>query len=239
MAIASKENCAVCGAALEYAVAPSPKSCAYCDRSDEALIFCPNGHYVCDSCHRLDATSIVDAVLQPSTSTSPHELLEMLMAHPSVPMHGPEHHIFVPCVLVAAARNAGHPLPERAVEEAFRRGSKVPGGWCGSHGVCGAAAGVGIAVSVITGATPVKGAERTLANHATVAALGEIADGHPRCCKRAGRQAVSAGVRFLGEHLGLLLPEELPIRCEFHRRNNECPREECRYFGAPSAPQTP
>ena len=232
MAMVSTENCGICGAELAYRTTPVSMKCACCGGSFEALISCPDGHYVCDTCHRQDAVSIIDTVLGASRSTSPHELLEMLMAHPSVPMHGPEHHVFVPCVLVAAARNAGHPVPDNAVEEAVRRGSKVPGGWCGSHGVCGAAAGVGIAVSILTGATPVKGPERTLANSATLAALRAIADGHPRCCKRAGRQALSAGVAFLKEHLGLSLADEPVARCEFHRRNAECPGRECGYYAA-------
>ena len=143
MAITSTENCGVCGTELVYGEAPVSSNCAYCGTREDTLIFCPNGHYVCDSCHRRDALSVVDLLVHTSRSTSPHELLETLMAHPSVPMHGPEHHVFVPCSLVAAVRNSGHPVPRKAVQEAVRRGSKVPGGWCGSHGVCGAAAGGG------------------------------------------------------------------------------------------------
>jgi hypothetical protein len=81
-------------------------------------------------------------------------ILEKVMAHPSVPMHGPEHHIMVPCVIIAAVRNAGYTVPEGAIEKALERASKVPGGWCGLYGDCGAAVGVGIAVSVLTNATP-------------------------------------------------------------------------------------
>lgn len=234
MVMTSKENCGVCGVELVYGTTPISMKCAYCGRSDETLIFCPNGHYLCDSCHERDAISIINVVLRSSTSATPHALLEMLMVHPSVPMHGPEHHVFVPCVLIAATRNSGHPVPEKAIEEAIRRGSKVPGGWCGSHGVCGAALGVGIAISVITGATPVKGAERTLANSATSAALREIADGHPRCCKRASRQAVAVGVEFLTKHLGVALSREPHAQCDFHQRNRECPGQRCRYYGSSS-----
>ena len=234
MALLSAENCAVCGAELAYGTAPSVMTCRCCGEESETLISCPNAHYICDSCHRQDAVSIVEGLLGPSTSTSPHRLFEMLVSHPSVPMHGPEHHAFVPCVLIAAARNAGHPVPENALKEAVRRGSGVPGGWCGSHGVCGAAAGVGIAVSIMVGATPVLGRERSLANSATMAALRAVADGHPRCCKRAGRAALSAAVAYAREHLGLSLSDGPVSRCEFHPRNAECPTHECAYFAASS-----
>jgi len=234
MTIISRENCGICGEALIHGTSSAAMNCACCGGRFEALISCPGGHYVCDSCHQQDAVSIIDTVLGASASSSPHRLLEMLMAHPSVPMHGPEHHVFVPCVLIAAARNAGYPVPGNALKEAVRRGSGVPGGWCGSHGVCGAAVGIGIAVSIMTGATPVKGRERALADSATAAALREVADGHPRCCKRAGRLALSAGIAFLEEHLGISLPDEPVDACRFHRRNAECPVYECRYYGAAS-----
>ena len=42
----------------------------------------------------------------------------------------------------------------------------VPGGWCGSHGACGAGVGVGIAISALTEATPLTGKTRALANEA-------------------------------------------------------------------------
>ena len=85
-------------------------------------------------------------VIESTTSTSPGEILEKVISHPSVPMHGPEHHAIVPAVIVAAVKNAGYPVPEGAVEKAIERGSKVPGGWCGFYGTCGAAIGVGVAV---------------------------------------------------------------------------------------------
>ena len=65
-------------------------------------------------------------------------------------MHGPEHHAIVPGAIIAAVRNTGYPVPEGAIEKALERASKVPGGWCGLYGDCGAAVGVGIAVSVLT-----------------------------------------------------------------------------------------
>ncbi len=70
-------------------------------------------------------------VIESTTSTSPGEILEKVISHPSVPMHGPEHHAIVPAVIVAAVKNAGYPVPEGAVEKAIERGSKVPGVWCG------------------------------------------------------------------------------------------------------------
>ncbi len=229
MSLSSMENCAVCGTELLHNSTPVTTECAYCGVEEKTLIYCPDGHYVCDSCHRRDAVEMAATMLHVSTSTSPNGLLEMLMSHPSVPMHGPEHHSFVPAVLVTAALNTGHPVPEGAVEEAIRRGSKIPGGWCGYYGVCGAGAGVGIAVSILTGATPVKGYERGLANEATSLALAKVADGYPRCCKRAARKALEIGIAYMGDHLGIVLEGGSSPVCTYFTRNAECPEEECPY----------
>jgi hypothetical protein len=152
------------------------------------------------------------------------------MAHPSVTMHGPEHHVIVPAVLVAAVANAGYTVPDGALERAIERGRKVPGGWCGSHGSCGAAIGVGIAVSVLTGATPLTGEERSLSLAATSHALSRMLDDGPRCCKRASRLAIESATEFLREHLGMSLPIDETVACAYTRRNAQCPGQECPYF---------
>ncbi|OGO00541.1 MAG: hypothetical protein A2Y90_04615, partial [Chloroflexi bacterium RBG_13_52_12] len=159
------------------------------------------------------------------------EILEKVMSHPSVPMHGPEHHAMVPAIIVAAVKNAGYPVPENAVEKALERGSKVPGGWCGFYGACGAGIGVGIAVSVLTGATPLTGKTRGLANEVTAFALGRMVDGGARCCKRASRRALELAVEFLKTRMDIKLDTNQAIKCRYVPRNQECIREACPYFG--------
>ena len=173
----SKDNCGVCGKPLIYGTEEVKRKCAFCGKESGTLIYCPEGHYVCDACHSRGALDVLRDVLKSTTSTDPVEILEKVMSHPSVPMHGPEHHAMVPAIIVTAVKNTGYPVPEGAVEKALERGSKVPGGWCGFYGACGAAIGVGIAVSVLTGATPLTGKTRSLANEATAFALGKMVDG--------------------------------------------------------------
>jgi len=230
MTMESKDNCGVCGKPLVYGTEEVTRTCTFCGRSSPALIYCPEGHYVCDSCHSQNALQVLRAVLATTTSTTPGEILEQVMSHPAVPMHGPEHHAMVPAIIVAAAANSGYPTPDDAIEKALERGAKVPGGWCGSHGVCGAAIGVGTAVSALTGATPLTGRERTLANEATAYALGKMLDDGPRCCKRASRRALEASVEFLRERLGIDLETGPDIACRYVNRNKECIREACEYF---------
>jgi hypothetical protein len=121
-------------------------------------------------------------------------------------------------------------VPEGAVEKAIERGLKLPGGWCGSHGACGGGVGVGIAVSVLTEATPLKGSPRSLANAATAYALGKIVDNGPRCCKRMVRRGLEAAVEFLGEKMNIKLESGKVSKCRFVSRNKECIKQDCPYF---------
>ena len=226
----STENCGVCGRALNYGTDEIQLQCQFCGDSYQARIYCPEGHYVCDTCHSRPALEALREILNNASGTDPGEILEKVMSHPSVPMHGPEHHAIVPAVIITAVKNTGYPVPEGAVEKTIERGSKVPGRWCGFYGTCGAAIGVGIAVSVLTGATPLTGKTRALANEATALALKKMLDGGPRCCKRAARKAVETAVDFLNDRMGINLSRGLVSECINVTRNRECIREECAYF---------
>jgi 7,8-dihydro-6-hydroxymethylpterin dimethyltransferase len=226
----SKENCGVCGASLTYAPEPVPMACEYCGQKSDALIYCPNNHFICDSCHKQGALEMARQILHSSVSDNPLELFEKIVAHPSVSMHGPEHHAIVAAVIVAAARNSGCPIPLKAVDGALARGEKVPGGWCGFYGACGAAIGVGVAVSVLTRATPLTGKERSLAIKATASALSGMADGDPRCCKRAGRRAIETATDYLESNLDISLGKSDGITCRHSKRNKECARSRCPYY---------
>jgi hypothetical protein len=226
----STANCGVCGQPLVYATAPIEMACATCGRKGATSIYCHFGHYICDACHGKAALEVLRQVAGSTRSTDPAAILEQVMAHPSVNMHGPEHHSMVPAVIVAAVRNAGYQVPEGAIEKAIERGSKVPGGWCGLYGDCGAGGGVGIAVSVLTQATPLTGPARSLAIGATSLALAKMLDGQPRCCKRAARGAIEAAVDFLARNLDLILPRAGKVRCAYPARNAQCAREKCPYY---------
>jgi hypothetical protein len=213
-----------------YSTESTTKACALCGKEEQALIYCPEGHYVCDACHSKDAIEVLRQVLATSKATDPAAVLELVMRHTAVPMHGPEHHIIVPAAIVAAVHNSGYALPEGAIEKAIERGLKVPGGWCGLYGDCGAAVGAGIAVSVITGATPLTGKQRTLAMAATSQALSRMLDEQPRCCKKASRISIQSTVDFLREHLGIDLTKADRVKCTYSLRNQQCAGPECPYY---------
>jgi hypothetical protein len=228
--MASTTNCGVCATPLVYATESVAKTCIFCGKEEKTMIYCPAGHYICDSCHSKAALEVLRQVLSNTRDKDPAAILEQVMSHPAVPMHGPEHHVIVPGAIVAAVRNTGYSVPDGAVEKALERASKVPGGWCGLYGDCGAAVGVGIAVSVITGATPLTGKPRTLALAATTLALSRMLDDQPRCCKRASRIAVRAATEFLRDRLRIALPQNIKGKCAYTLRNQECAKGKCPFF---------
>ena len=229
-AITSQVDCGVCGQPLVYAEVTKPAVCDLCGRQESTLIWCPAGHFVCDACHAKAALDVLREVVKLSRTADSAAIAERVMAHPGVPMHGPEHHAIVPAAIVAAAINTGVPLGRKRCRGPLRGERKIPGGWCGYYGACGAAVGVGVAVSVITAATPIKGRERSLALAATSVALERMVDNEPRCCKRASRLALSAAVEFLHDQLGVDLEPPQPVVCTYSRRNAQCAQENCPYF---------
>ena len=225
-----KEQCGVCNAPLTYQPEAVSLQCTTCGTTHDTNIFCPEKHYICDACHKRETVAVLREVVETSRSRDPVEMFEAVVSHPSVPMHGPEHHAIVPAVIIAAVRNAGYSVPRKAIEQAITRGSKVPGGWCGLHGACGAAIGAGTAMSVLTEATPLTGRDRSLAMEATSLALDRMLDEHPRCCKRAGRKALEAAIDFLRDRMGITLEAGESLPCRYPDRNKECVKTECAYY---------
>jgi len=90
--------------------------------------------------------------------------------------------------------------------------------------------GVGIAVSVLTGATPLTGKQRSLAMEATSYALNKLIDDQPRCCKRMSRKAIEAAVEFFKNKLDISLDTGKLVSCNYSSRNKECIKDECVYY---------
>ncbi len=225
------ENCMVCGAELDYLDQPAEASCVYCGVKEQSYVGCPSGHYVCNRCHANEALIKITHYCLHSTSKNPILMLEEIMADERISMHGPEHHAVVPAILVTAYRNVTGKLGEKAILEAIRRGSQVPGGYCGIFGACGAGIGAGIAVSVVTGSTPLRAEPRALSNLMTAKALTLIGEqGGVRCCKACSRTAVQAAVEFFAKNLDCHFETNPVPACNYMKRNTQCNLNTCKYF---------
>src|SRR5512138_253613 len=226
---AAETGCLVCGAPLVYLAAAAPMTCALCGAARASNARCEAGHYACDACHAAPAREVIERTCAAAEDVDPVALAVRLMHHPSVKMHGPEHHFLVPAVLLAAWSNARGEPEQRAarVAEARRRSEPVLGGFCGIQGACGAGIGTGTFVAIASGSTPLRGPERGLSNRMTARALDVISrTGGARCCKRDSLLAILAAARFATEHLGAALPARGPA-CDWSGANAECIADAC------------
>ena len=225
----------VCGKPLVYWPDARRLRCSICGREFEANCACEDGHFVCDACHEAGSAAYFLPYLLASDEKDPLLLFEKVVALPRVHMHGPEHHAIVPCVLLAAYRNnSGEVDLDKALREALRRASQVPGGSCGYWGVCGAAAGAGIYMSVLLGSNPLHREAWPFPIELVGECLGAIAEvGGPRCCKRTCRLSITKAAEKTAEWLGVEMPLSAVV-CRHFRQNRECLGRDCPYF--PSSP---
>jgi hypothetical protein len=233
-----KDKCEICGKQLVYATnqeAYKNLECSFCGKIFNTNTFCENGHYICDSCHSKGPIEVIEEICESTDIGDPFELAEMILKHPKFKMYGPEHHVLVPAVILTALKNNkikkpnGQEITLFDIKEAIRRASKIPGGWCGFYGSCGAGMGSGIAISIFTNATPSTNEPRTMANKITSRSLAKIADGLEHCCKRSVRLAICETLALLEEEFDINL-EFTPKKCEFSHLNDKCERLNCPFF---------
>ena len=224
-------DCMVCGKPLVYWSEARKLRCSICGKEFEANCACEDGHFVCDACHEAGSAAFFLPYLLASDEKDPLRLFEQVIALPKVHMHGPEHHAIVPCVLLTAYRNNGGELElDKALREALRRASQVPGGTCGYWGVCGAAAGAGIYMSVLLGSNPLHKEAWPFPIELAGECLREIAAvGGPRCCKRTGRLSITKAAEKTAEWLGVEMPI-CAVECRHCAQNRECIDTACPFF---------
>lgn len=166
------------------------------------------------------------------TGTDPVTIARALMNDPLISIHGPEHHMLDGSALLTALHNAGAEFDlAAALDEMANRARKMPGATCGQWGVCGAAASVGAALSILHGTGPLTGGEYYKDNmrltSRVLAAMAEI--GGPRCCKRNAFLSLSTAAAFVKERYGIQL-ELAEIHCDFSPKNKQCIGKRCPFF---------
>lgn len=162
-------------------------------------------------------------------------IADHLLKHPGVNMYGPEHHILVPLVLLTMIKNLGlknqngKSVEIEDFQKALQRSSKIPGGWCGFYGSCGAGIGAGVAISIFTEANPSKAKERTNADIVVAQSLNRIADDLEHCCKRSLKIAIEEGIRMISQITNQKISFK-PSNCAFRILNNRCEGTRCPFF---------
>ena len=225
-----KIDCAVCGAVLAYSKTPQTLTCAVCGELYEAYIYCPEGHYVCDSCHGMNILEKAEKLIAASTEKNPVSLANRVFQMDGLKMHGPEYHSLVPAILVAAMQNRNGQRDIDQIREAISRGKSIKGGSCGLYGSCGAGIGAGIAYSVLEGVTSMTGQKRSAANRITGHALLALsANPGARCCKREAVSSIRSFMENTDYFHGIADEEYV---CSQHSQNKNCTGAKCPYFPA-------
>ena len=226
--ISLKFQCPICHEELQEN--NSKVACTYCGEVEHAEWLCPNKHFVCEACRLAEPEEITLRVCNNTKSKDPFELANLIMHHPTFREHGKEHHLIVAPVIITALKNAGQiTIDTRRNKIAIRRAKEMPYGICGSRGDCGAAVGVGIAISIITRATYLSNSERSLTIEATGRSLIDLAKrGGPRCCKESVYSSIQSALKFLNEKEMIHFSE--PVwKCEFKDMEG-CKKEDCNYY---------
>ena len=227
--------CDICKQKLTMVNIIEDKVCYFCKNSFQTNIYCSSDHFICDSCHVKDILDIIESFATTTDFTDPYLIADSIMTHPKFKSYGPEHHILVPVAILTALKNrsipkeSGSPITDKEITEAISRGKKVPGGWCGFFGSCGAGIGAGIAISIFTDAAPSKNVGRSLANLATSHSLEKIADYLEHCCKRSLRISIQEALRVLHDYLSIDIEIEM-TPCNFYSENKMCEKERCNFF---------
>ncbi len=216
-------GCLVCGAPLRYLEEETPHTCTFCSATLPANALCEQGHFVCDACHTRDAETFLEHLFLTTTETDMIALLRDIRSHPAIPLHGPEHHILVPGIILATYRNLGGEVSPDLLRTALKRGRGVPGGYCAFTGACGAGVGVGIAFSLLLGANPVQARERQQVQRITQAVLQEQCGfTAARCCQRDSWLALKKAAELSKEYLPITLRADSPLHCRQSHQNREC-----------------
>jgi len=221
-------GCIVCGADLQYLQTALDSQCAKCGRSFSTRARCADGHFVCDQCHGGDHLRFLRSYLAQCEGTDPLQVfLEMREAY-AFPVHGPEHHALVPAAFLTAYSNLhGYPDPAR-VWQTVESAAKLPGGSCAFWGACSAALGMGMALSTILEATPLKAKERNVSQEFVSRVLKRIAEFQaPRCCRRESLVSLQMACELSGELLPHPVGTTRDLQCDQVWANLECVGEAC------------
>ncbi len=221
-------GCMCCGEELHYFTEPREMACHYCGQTRFADSCCPKEHFVCNRCHQENGLEVIKSICTTTKEQDMIGLLKLIRSHPSIPMHGPEHHAMIPGILLACYRNCGGAISSKEILTAISRGADVPGGVCGFWGACGAAIGIGIGVATIFSATPLTPGPRQLAQEFSGRILMALAARKGgRCCQRETYIALTETARISAEMFSVSLQAMAELHCDQYLHNKECIRKQC------------
>lgn len=224
----------VCGGRLDYLEVGKEFKCMECSKSEIGYVYCPNGHYICDSCHGEKSFKNVLKLIISSKENNPLTIAQRVIDSDIIPMLGCEHAWVAAGALLIAIKNHGKlKITNTQILEALNRTRRQAiGAYCGLTGVCGIAPAIGASFSVILGAACTKDKETAATMHIVSKVIEAIAnETGPCCCKNFVYTSLIISCRFAKEHLNVELPCNNEIVCKYSNRHpHGCRKDKCRYY---------
>lgn len=89
------DGCSVCGTSLEFLYDKELLSCYFCGEQKSANVWCPEGHYICDSCFEMPLVEFIKSTVKCSRSKSPFDLATIMMGYPQLDQGDPCGHAMI------------------------------------------------------------------------------------------------------------------------------------------------
>ncbi|MFA7626809.1 MAG: DUF5714 domain-containing protein [Candidatus Kapaibacterium sp.] len=230
---ANNNDCILCGDKVATLKEPVKTRCDFCGEVKLTNHECESSHFLCDECFNIPVTEYIKSTCLKYKGDDPIELAVEIMNAPVIKMHGPEHHFIVPAVLLTCINNARKQTDNLIdlLNIADERAVKESSDTCTFHsGVCGAAIGTGIFLSMFLGRNHEQDDAWSLTNHVIADTTKKIAEhGGPKCCKRDTYFALLTVIDYLNDGFALNLKKS-DAKCTFSLRNRSCGLEECIFY---------
>lgn len=225
-------KCSICDSQVLYNEDAVLAKCSICGKEESTYILCEESHYVCADCCAKEVMNNIREIIPDIKQKNPVDIGEYIMAKCGISGHTP--HTIATVSFLMAVKNLTGKLTDEDVQEGLKRSYEIPPGWCGYFGACGAGIGIGVAFSIVLGATPSSDKERSVANYATACCLKKIAQlGGPCCCIGSVRAALKESVILAEKYLGLKFPPQTRSmkRCWASRLQPSCKKNKCMFYG--------
>ncbi len=227
------ETCILCGEIANKPDHEFKTRCDVCGKYARAALICNGNHAICENCVNIPTEIFIQNACLQYEGTDPMVLLVDIMNSPKVRMHGPEHHYIVPATLLTCVANyegKRDELEEKLQQLVLRVRDESPSSCTFRAGVCGAAIGTGIFLSMYLGRDASIDDEWSQTNKIVADSLSNVLDTPgPRCCKRDSYLSVIASANFLRDRFAIDLPLSVG-KCTFSARNKSCGHEECNFY---------
>lgn len=224
----------MCGVPLEHLDNEETLACYFCGELYKAHIWCPEGHYVCQSCYQIPISGFIEEIVKTTTSKDPFDLATTMMAHPSLPECSCEHAwVFTAAVLVAVKNegtlkvteddifNALEAVKEQAITSLAHR-----------TGVCGIIPAVGVVFHVAYKADNSRIERDTTTMKVVAQAIDHLAENADNCmcCKSVVWTTMELVVSLLHARFGVMLEGSAEdVVCHQVGMVSNCKPSACQY----------